>query len=654
MKKLTQTVSLLLASLIAVQVQATDPTNNNLRLHADKPQPGKQINFDYSTATGKLAGKKEVKVALFFYTANNVASYYAIDLDLKLSGKDAWKGSFTVPDSAVAFALRFKSGKEIDDNNGNGYVSLVYTGSAVSNGGYAAAGLLYSQGKYALKLSNKEDTAIYLLEKEFALHPASKASYETAYFTSLVNLKKKDAYPAVDKRVQEILAGSSLTADDYTKVIRLLQLERKRKEADSITTIAATKFPKSDLAVQYDENKFYEIKDIDSLVQYAASFKQKHPVKEPKDAAAQSASFFAASIASKYLEKKEYRIAIKYISQISDQLADYRGYLYNKVAKDLLEQNTQLSLADSLIQAALQGLDHQLANPAKFKDAGSTLSDWKDNINNYYYADFSDTYAKVLERKGKTKQALQTQQKVIDLSKGENNAYNEHYIKYLAATGDVANAKKNAEQYIRAGVATDSIKIWFKDFYVKEKGSDKGYDTYLSGLESSAKLKIREEALKTKIDLPAAGFSVPDLNGNTISLASLKGKVVVVDFWATWCGPCKASFPGMQKAVNKFSADSSVVFLFVDTWESVAAEERSALVKKFIADNNYSFTVLLDKLVDLEKRQYSVVSDYGVEGIPTKFIINPAGRIVFKAVGFDGNDDKLVEELSTFIQIAKE
>ncbi|MBB6238325.1 thiol-disulfide isomerase/thioredoxin [Pedobacter sp. AK013] len=160
---------------------------------------------------------------------------------------------------------------------------------------------------------------------------------------------------------------------------------------------------------------------------------------------------------------------------------------------------------------------------------------------------------------------------------------------------------------------------------------------------------VHHKLLAEMITVPAPNFTLKDLDGNVVSLKDLKGKVIVLDFWSTWCVPCKKSFPAMQLAVNAYKNDPSVKFLFIHTWET----SKTALddVKNYIVKSGFNFQVLMD-LKDGAGRN-AAVEDYGVSAIPAKFIIDKAGNIVFKLTGFTGTDAAALEEISERITLAK-
>jgi thiol-disulfide isomerase/thioredoxin len=232
----------------------------------------------------------------------------------------------------------------------------------------------------------------------------------------------------------------------------------------------------------------------------------------------------------------------------------------------------------------------------------------------------------------------------LKLDKGMATSSNNTYALLAEKTLPVKQYKKELEQFVKDGKSTADIKEVLKRVYNKEKKSDTGFDNYIANLEKASYLQMVAELRKSMLNDTTPSFALYDLDKNKVDIADLKNKIVVVDFWATWCGPCKASFPTMQKMVNKYKDDPNVKFVFVDTWENGENKQKDA--SDFIATNKYTFHVLLD--VDNK-----VVEQFKVKGIPTKFILDKNGVIRFKSVGWDG-DEKLSNELSAMIAMAQD
>lgn len=264
------------------------------------------------------------------------------------------------------------------------------------------------------------------------------------------------------------------------------------------------------------------------------------------------------------------------------------------------------------------------------------------------YAGYCVAYAQLLYNAKAYDSALVYIEKAYRYKKGDNVV--ELYATLLMTLNRNTEAMGLMENMVKQGKASGKMEENLKQVFVKVKGSDAGYGSYINILHDSMVVNVRAKAVAQMIKKPAPGFMLKDLDGKEVSLEALKGKIVVLDFWATWCGPCKRSFPAMQQAVNKYKADANVQFLFIDTWEHVP--DARPMVSSFIKNNNYTFEVLLDGK-DAVTNTSKVVESYGVKGIPAKFIIDPQGNIRFQLTGFEGSNESAVAELSAMIELAR-
>ncbi len=161
----------------------------------------------------------------------------------------------------------------------------------------------------------------------------------------------------------------------------------------------------------------------------------------------------------------------------------------------------------------------------------------------------------------------------------------------------------------------------------------KKLDKKIRSSESGKAFATRlEAAKKTAIGQPALNFSQTDAEGNPISLASFKGKYVLVDFWASWCGPCRAENPNVVRAYGKYKAKGFEIL-------GVSLDDKKDKWLAAIQADNLAWT----HVSDLKGWKNAAAELYSIRAIPQNLLIDPQGRIVAKNLRGEALETKLNE-----------
>ena len=170
-------------------------------------------------------------------------------------------------------------------------------------------------------------------------------------------------------------------------------------------------------------------------------------------------------------------------------------------------------------------------------------------------------------------------------------------------------------------------------------GTDQGWSAYLARNEvSKSKVGSAEVAVWDSKNIALPDFELSDLQGRKWTPADLKGKVAFINFWATWCGPCRSELPYVQKLREQLKDRKDVLVITLNIDDEVG------MVEPFMKDNKYNFPTLLAQ---------TFAEQQGVNSIPRNWIVSSDGKVMFEGIGFDNDGEAFLKKALDVIEKVK-
>ncbi|MDA3616532.1 redoxin domain-containing protein [Polluticaenibacter yanchengensis] len=420
--------------------------------------------------------------------------------------------------------------------------------------------------------------------------------------------------------------------EDLQLSYNFLNTLKANDEAKVVEKKIVKLYPKGKFVRQQEISKFHEIETLKDKEKAFNTILKKFPIEKfPGDEIVYD--YAVSSLARQFANEGNKEKALHYLSLMKEEFWKAQGDI--PVATEFLKQGdtaAALPLIKASITSALKFIKGDVQdNKAKFAGVG--------------YPGYVGQYANILIAQGKYEEALQQIEEAKKIVPERSEDFLPSYAKALQNVNRHLEAFNAYSTLYRKGQFHYYEPI--ADLYVKLNKSNTGLEGYVDDMKATLNENIKRHLESIITDKETPAFKLRNLKGEIVNSKDLLGKVVVLDFWATWCQPCIRSFPGMQLAVKKYENDHDVVFLFLDTWERGTDYEQK--VNDFITKNKYTFNVLFDDA----KTDDNIAPKFNISGIPAKFVIDKKGKTRFFLTGSSPYPDYILLELTQMIERAK-
>ncbi|UYQ94136.1 TlpA family protein disulfide reductase [Chitinophaga horti] len=644
----------ILATLATVH-SAANAQEDSARLRGwEIPVAGTPMNLRYFPAGGPLEGKQQVNGTIYLF---NNYHWQLDDVNFTKHGSQ-WTGSYHVPANCAFVAIKLTDNEgNADNNNDRGFVATAIRkeggrlpGGALAWATFRKPSFNKAPGGYFEKFDLNNEALEMWIRKEMQEFPDSMPRFFDSYIAMLKISTGDEFEEKAPRNLEKFGRFHNITEAGYNTIYNVYKFQLKNNEkADSIRKVILTKYPKGSTArfLRYNEvflgGEMNEAK-MAAMEQFLKDF----PISEAKKDTPFTQHYqyhnIQRTLAAAYVARNETAKLAALVPEMDFTTLtevyhhNFVGaFLIGKIPIEKLYDKSVIVMTEFLKKRNDLSYMEDRYTPKQALALAARQVDEKLAV-----------HIGMLTRKGEYKTAASLLPYISEAGTYKNASLNEARVTIFERMGRKKEVLPAMEASVRANAATPVILEKLKKSY---KGKADAFDTYLTSLKPAVdKEKIKSEL----INEPYTAFSLENMEGKQVSSADWKDKIVVIDYWATWCFPCKAAFPGMQLAVNKFKNDPAVGFYFVATMER--GDHYKADIKKYITSSGYTFNVLYDDenpATEGKDRVFkSMTPVFKSAAIPRKVILKN-GLIRYTSEGYLGSPSGLADELSYVIELLK-
>jgi len=637
-----------------------------IKLSPEHPNPGDEVTLTYDASKGPLTNAKYVDGVV--YTFDDF-KWIANDITLKADGDKKWTAKMKLSDHASLINCVFKSDTIVDKGEKMPHAYMF----AQVPGSYTGWGLLRSRA-FQDEVPNvvhdsayiRDEVGLMWIKYELQYHPETRnrVFYYGLKFKQLST--GEDQSKIIKKELRFILSEpnlSNVTQYQIQKTLAIMPQPANKAFTDSVQNVLLKRFPNGVWARDIEIKKIFSEADFDKKVKQYEAFEKNFPQSKFQDVTTDTESLYYdkmfKAIAYTYIIKnKDYNYSMNSVKKVSYTiLMDYAWHLIS-IPFDRDQEGAEKTSLETLKKYAdiiIPELESREAYVPKEYAGKMSLKEWQAHTLQVAAREFF-TYAKLEEIFKNYDLEKKYLEKIKPVLAYKNASYNEVYTRMLLREEKTAEAKEYMAISVKENQVTPAMLASLKEIYLKEGKQETGFEAYLESLKSASnKEEHKKKLISELINLPIDGFELESSKGGKVKLVDQKGKIVVLDFWAMWCGPCKNAMPGMQMAVNKYKSDENVKFYFVDTMEYI--KDFKAQTQAFIKEKSFDFNILYDAKNPKTGKFDAVYEKYSkafhFSGIPEKMIIDQNGKLRWMSNGYFGSPSELLDEISIIVEYLK-